>query len=54
MAQGEIEEARRLIDGIKQTHPFDDRYAKVENLDWESCAKVLSASEMHKALSTGW
>lgn len=54
VAQGEIEEARRLIDGIKQTHPFDDRYAKVENLDWESCAKVLSANEMHKALSTGW
>lgn len=54
VAQGEIDEARRLIDGIKQTHPFDDRYAKVENLDWESCAKVLSANEMHKALSTGW
>ena len=54
VAQGEIEEARRLIDGIKQTHPFDDRYAKVENLDWESCARVLSASEMQKALSTGW
>jgi len=54
VAQGEIEEARRLIDGIQQTHPFDDRYAKVENLDWESCTKVLSASEMTRVLSSGW
>lgn len=54
VAQGEVDEARRLIDGIQQTHPFDNRYAKVENLDWESCAKVLSEGEMRKVLSAGW
>ena len=54
VAQGEVEDAKRLIDGIQQTHPFDDRYAKVENLDWESCAKVLSATEMQKVLAAGW
>ncbi|SIT51344.1 Helicase domain-containing protein [Paraburkholderia piptadeniae] len=54
VAQGNVDEAKRLIDGIHQTHPFDNRYAKVENLDWESCAKVLSEGEIRKVLSTGW
>jgi superfamily II DNA/RNA helicase len=54
VAQGEVEDAKRLIDGIQQTHPFDDRYAKVENLDWESCARVLSATEIRKVLAAGW
>ena len=54
VAQGEIEEAKKLIDGLQHTHPFDDRYAKVENIDWESCAKVLSEDEKRKVLSVGW
>jgi len=54
IAQGEVEEARRLIDGLQQTHSFDDRYAKVENIDWESCAKVLAEGEKLKMLTTGW
>lgn len=54
VAQGEVEEAKKLIDGLQHTHPFDDRYAKVENIDWESCAKVLSEDEKRKMLVTGW
>lgn len=54
VAQGEAEDARRLIDGVQQVHPFDDRYAKVENIDWETCAKVLSESEKRRLLSAGW
>lgn len=54
VAQGEVEEAKKLIDGLQHTHPFDDRYAKVENIDWESCAKVLSEDEKHKVLVAGW
>lgn len=54
IAQGEVEEAKRLIDGLQQTHSFDDRYAKVEDIDWESCAKVLSEEEKRKVLSSGW
>jgi hypothetical protein len=54
VAQGEIDEARRLIDGLQETHPFDGRYAKVENIDWESCAKVLSEDEKRKVLTSGW
>jgi hypothetical protein len=54
VAQGEVEDARRLIDGVQQVHPFDDRYAKVENIDWETCAKVLSENEKRRLLSVGW
>lgn len=54
VAQGQIDEARRLIDGLQETHPFDGRYAKVENIDWESCAKVLSEDEKRKVLTSGW
>ncbi|MBW8328697.1 MAG: DEAD/DEAH box helicase family protein [Thiobacillus sp.] len=54
VAQGEVEEAKKLIDGLQHTHPFDDRYAKVENVDWESCAKVLSENEKRKVLVAGW
>ena len=54
VAQGEVNEARRLIDGVQQVHPFDNRYAKVENVDWETCAKVLSEAEKRQLLSKGW
>ena len=54
VAQGEVEEAKKLIDGMQNIHPFDDRYAKVENIDWESCAKVLSEDVKRKVLSVGW
>ena len=54
VAQGQVEEAKKLIDGIQETHPFDDRYARVENQDWESCAKVLSEHEKQRVLSQGW
>ena len=54
VAQGEVEDARRLIDGIQHKHPFDDRYARVESIDWESCAKVLSEAEKNNVLMRGW
>lgn len=54
VAQGEVAEAKRLIDGLQHTHSFDDRYARVENVDWESCAKVLSEGEKRKMLTKGW
>ena len=54
VAQGDVEEARKRIDGLDRVHPFDARYARVENLDWESCAKVILAEDKQRALGTGW
>lgn len=54
MAIGEKEEAKRIIDALPKEHPFEVRYTKVEKVDWESCATVLSAEEKRRVLEKGW
>ena len=54
VALGEQERARKIIDEIPRAHPFEVRYAKVEPVDWESCATVLDAAEQRRVLSQGW
>ena len=54
VALGEKEEARRIIDALPNEHPFELRYSHVENVDWESCATVLSAQEKRRVLGRGW
>lgn len=54
VAQGDLEEARKRIDGLDRVHPFDARYARVENLDWESCAKVILNEDKLRTLGAGW
>jgi superfamily II DNA or RNA helicase len=54
MALGEKEEAKKIIDALPKEHPFEVRYSHVENVDWESCAVVLSAEEKRRILGQGW
>lgn len=54
VATGQIDAARRRIDAIPRQHPFDARYAKVENIDWETCATVLSRTEKDRILRASW
>jgi superfamily II DNA or RNA helicase len=54
IALGEKEEAKRIIDALPKDHPFEIRYSKVEKVDWESCATVLSAEEKRRVLEKGW
>lgn len=54
MALGEKEEAERIIDALPKEHAFEIRYTKVEKVDWESCATVLSAEEKRRVLAQGW
>jgi superfamily II DNA or RNA helicase len=54
VANGEIEKAKKLIASVKPRHPFDERYNKVSDIDWESCATILSADEKKAILSNGW
>jgi len=54
VAIGEEKRAKKLINNIKLKHPFDERYSKVENINWESCSKVLNESEKLSILSKGW
>ncbi|RFC53051.1 MAG: Superfamily II DNA and RNA helicase [Verrucomicrobia bacterium] len=48
-------EARQLIDRTTATrNPFDVKYSRVEDDDWETCSSVLNAVSVRELLSTGW
>ncbi|MBF0106881.1 MAG: DEAD/DEAH box helicase family protein [Deltaproteobacteria bacterium] len=47
--------AQQLIDRTMATrNPFDVKYSKVEDDDWESCATVLNSESVKELLSRGW
>lgn len=47
--------ARQLIDRSAITkNPFDAKYSKVEDDDWETCDTVLNSLSMKELLSKGW
>jgi hypothetical protein len=47
--------ARQLIDRTTETrNPFDVKYSKVEDADWETCDSVLNSMSMKELLSRGW
>jgi len=54
VALGEVEQAQRTIDAVPRQHPFKLRYHQIEQIDWESCARVLDAETRRKALVTSW
>ncbi len=55
MANNEEQAAKQLIDRTTATrNPFDVKYSKVEDADWESCALVLNGLSMKELLSRGW
>ncbi len=54
VALGEKERAKKIIDELPKSHPFEIRYTHVEKIDWESCREVLDADEKLRALSKEW
>ena len=54
IAVGEKERAQKLINAVPEQHPFEIRYTHVENVEWESCAEVLSDMEKRRVLQQGW
>jgi hypothetical protein len=47
--------AKQLINRTAATrNPFDVKYSKVEDADWETCASVLNGFSMREMLSQGW
>ncbi len=56
VAQGEREEANRLIDRTValNRNPFDAKYSRVEDIDWESSAVVLDPVEIGETLRQAW
>jgi superfamily II DNA/RNA helicase len=48
-------DARKLIDRTTATrNPFDTKYSKVEDADWESCSLVLDPVSVSELLRSGW
>ena len=54
VALGQIEEAKMTINSVPREHPFELRYRKVQHVDWESCARVLSDDARRRRLAEGW
>lgn len=54
VALGEVEDAKKRINATPLKHPFEMRYRKVERVDWESCAQVLTAEAKATTLRKGW
>ena len=55
VALNDEQAARQLIDRTTATrNPFDVKYSRVEDAEWETCASVLNALSMKEILSQGW
>ncbi|MFN0299633.1 MAG: helicase-related protein [Burkholderiales bacterium] len=55
VALNDEQAANQLIDRTTATrNPFDAKYSKVEDADWETCASALNSVSMKKLLSRGW
>jgi superfamily II DNA/RNA helicase len=54
IALGNKEAAKRIIDEVPRSHPFDLRYTRVQRIDWESCTQVLDPAESLQILAQGW
>lgn len=49
------EEARQIIDQTSVSrNPFDEKYSKVEDADWESCETVLNSVSTRELFARGW
>ena len=46
--------ARRIIDAVPLSHPFEMRYDRIQNVPWEECAQVLTATSQLEALRKSW
>ena len=55
VALNDEQAANQLIDRTTATrNPFDAKYSKVEDADWETYASVLNGLSMREMLSKGW
>lgn len=54
VALGEEKAARQIIDAVPQQHPFEMKYNRIESINWEGCAQVLSEADKRAVLLKGW
>ena len=54
MALNEETLAKQIIDEVPPKHPFEMRYDRIENIEWEHCSEVLDKESQIEALIKGW
>jgi hypothetical protein len=55
VALNDEQAAQQLIDSTTAArNPFDVKYSKAEDADWETCASVLNSMSVKELLSLGW
>ena len=56
VATGEQDEASKLIDKTVEIrrNPFDKKYSKVKEIDWEAHATVLDPMGIAEEMTKGW
>ncbi len=48
------EKAKQTIDAVPKQHPFEIKYHRIGKVPWESCSKVLDATDRRQHLMRGW
>jgi len=54
IANGEVNKAKKLIESVHPKHPFDEKYNRVSDIDWQSCATVINENDKKRVLAKGW
>jgi len=54
VAQRDDEQALQIIDAVPDTSPFELRYDRIDDVDWESCSTVLDSQAQLDVLLEGW
>jgi len=50
----EAEIAELIVQTTATRNPFDSKYSKVEDADWETCSSVLNPICVRQLMETGW
>lgn len=54
VAEGNKERAKEIIGAVPERNPFEIRYDRIQNVDFETCSTVLNEVERMEALGKGW
>jgi len=54
VALGNKGKAQQIINALPDRHPFEMKYNKIENINWEGCSEVLNKMERKLILLKNW
>ena len=54
VSRNEMERAQQVIDQVPTIHPFQLKYDRIANVDWESCSEVLDKHLQLDLLTRSW